>query len=389
MDRLQSFCITILSLIILLLATRGGLAAPECPPSSTGERGVRGLIAQYQSAPFDNRFAERVDRVLALPYVQGVSLYLPWRMFESAQGEFNWAFFDSMIASATRYRKVVALGLQTAAVSPDWVKARTQNISLDYILSAVGRRNQPIPWDPYYIQTLTQAIRAIGARYDGNPTIAFVNINGPSPLYGLEVNWPMVPNSLSASDVANLGFTLDKFVQNWNRMTDMFLSALPNTPLSIALNNHISIGGYSQPQVEAASIAIRNYALSQQMSVQPCRPFTVRLLGLNAGTGMRNQFRGPYEGSQSLTQYTALAWDVRQRAQLGYEAARVFSRNSAHGTSAYSPEQMYQMMEIGASHDANFVELKIPDILDPRSGKAYAPYAAALQAGDATLTGVR
>lgn len=363
-----------------------GLAsAAECGAISTGTHGARALIAQYQFAPFDERFARRVEAILQLPYVQGVSLYLPWRMLEPSEFAYDWYFSDVLFEAAARHRKLVAFGLQAAAVSPDWVKSRASSVALPYPLASVGTRQQPVPWDPKYVRALSTTVRALGSRYDGRAGIAFVTINGPSPLYGLEVNWPMGAGALAPEEEARLGFTLERFVHGWRGMVDTFLAAFPRTPLGLALNNHIDHRGILPGQAKQASEAIRDYALARQAQVQSCLPFTVRLLGLNGGTAARGMFSHPYEGPQSITPYTALALDVAERAQLGYEAARVFARESAHNTPAYTPKQFDRMMRIGVSHHANFIELKLPDLWDLGADVPYEPFAAAIRRGDAAL----
>src|SRR6185437_7298268 len=116
----------------LCSAFPGLASAAGCGPVSTGTRGARALIAQYQFAPFDGRFARRVEAVLELPYVQGISLYLPWHLLEPGERAYNWHFFDVLFEAAARHRKLVAFGLQTAAVSPDWVKGRASSVALPY-----------------------------------------------------------------------------------------------------------------------------------------------------------------------------------------------------------------------------------------------------------------
>ncbi|MFQ5875051.1 MAG: hypothetical protein ACE5JL_14820 [Dehalococcoidia bacterium] len=42
----------------------------------------------------------------------------------------------------------------------------------------------PVPWDPVYKEKFGDFLRALGARYNGNPTIEFFQTNAGSGLYG-------------------------------------------------------------------------------------------------------------------------------------------------------------------------------------------------------------
>jgi hypothetical protein len=104
-------------------------------------------------------------------------LRLPWAYLEPEEGRFDWSVVDT---PAQRY---IAAGRQIAFrftccesglkyATPEWVrKAGAKGYEWEN-----GKLWEPDYDDPIYLQKLEKFLAAAGARYDGSPHVAFVDI---------------------------------------------------------------------------------------------------------------------------------------------------------------------------------------------------------------------
>lgn len=111
-----------------------------------------------------------------------VQIYFGWADIEPTDDHFVWTRLDAAIASAvSQGRKVVfrmefsegdESGRQTYAPTWLWdVKGVPYRMINDNPLY-----KQPYYYDPTYLAELQEAVAAVGARYDGNPNIAYVDL---------------------------------------------------------------------------------------------------------------------------------------------------------------------------------------------------------------------
>lgn len=120
-----------------------------------------------------------------------------WSDIEPEEGAFRWAPIDDAIAAWSAAGRQFAFGVMCASthshkdrpfVTPEWVfKAGAKYTEIDLTpqqptTGTPGRKIAPVFDDPIFLQKLSKFIAALGARYDGNPAIAFVDVRS----YG---NW--------------------------------------------------------------------------------------------------------------------------------------------------------------------------------------------------------
>jgi len=120
-----------------------------------------------------------------------------WSDIEPEEGAFRWAPIDDAIAAWAGAGRQFAFGVVCASthshkdrpfVTPEWVfKAGAKYNEIDLTpqrptTGTPGRKIAPVFDDPIFLQKLAKFIAALGARYDGNPAIAFVDVRS----YG---NW--------------------------------------------------------------------------------------------------------------------------------------------------------------------------------------------------------
>jgi hypothetical protein len=131
------------------------------------------------------------DKVYTKDYI-GVGYTRPgWCDMEPQEGQYNWRPLDSFIAEFKRYGKKIGFAVMSVStgygheyVTPKWVfDAGAEPLAIPDNSTKSGRQIIPRHWtDPVFLAKLANFIKAFGARYDGNPDIAFLDIRN----YG---NW--------------------------------------------------------------------------------------------------------------------------------------------------------------------------------------------------------
>ena len=129
----------------------------------------------------------------ALDWFPGTSvayLRVLWNDVEPKEGEFRWDIFDSLVQNWTAKGKQVAFRIiccnQTENATPDWVReAGAKGIWFRYLGKDASEpeRWEPTYDDPVFLAKLTAFLRAFARRYDGDPSVAFVDV-GSFGLYG-------------------------------------------------------------------------------------------------------------------------------------------------------------------------------------------------------------
>jgi hypothetical protein len=96
--------------------------------------------------------------------------------------------------------------------------------------------NIPVPWDPILMSRWETFVRAFGARYDSNPAIASIKIQGVqsnSPELILPHNgpWGGCPNSDRNSNWQQVGYTRTRVLQTWQAYAETYAQAFPHKAL--------------------------------------------------------------------------------------------------------------------------------------------------------------
>ena len=127
-----------------------------------------------------------------LPGTSVVYLRVLWSDLEPKEGEFRWDIFDSIAQNWIKAGKQLAFRViccnQTENATPDWVReAGCKGIWFPPTYRDAdipkAERWEPAYDDPVFLEKLTNFLKAFAARYDGHPSVAFVDI-GSLGLYG-------------------------------------------------------------------------------------------------------------------------------------------------------------------------------------------------------------
>jgi len=132
---------------------------------------------------------EPSDALDGFPGCSVVYLRIPWSYLEPEEGVFNWAILDTpaqrWIARGGRGAfRITCSESWLRYATPEWVKkAGAQGVFWDYGkgVSEQGAFWDPAFADPVFLAKLENLLKAMAARYDGNPDVAFIDIGS----YGL------------------------------------------------------------------------------------------------------------------------------------------------------------------------------------------------------------
>jgi hypothetical protein len=188
------------------------------------------------------------DQVLENTNVDGVALRTAWDTLEPAEGEFDWSLVDREIEVAKAHGKEVSLSVVAGFRTPQWVYeagAAKFGFVWDKTWGApiCSRQHIPIPWDPVFLAKWRGFIRALGKRYDSEPTVPLVKITGLNS-FSEEALLPHFREKLIAhgpyqctsdDDVANWkmrGYTRAKVKLAWKSIVEAFAVTFPHKNLA-------------------------------------------------------------------------------------------------------------------------------------------------------------
>ena len=139
----------------------------------------------YSNIP--QNYGSRLAPDDALTWFEGCSavyLRIPWAYLEPEEGVYNWALLD------TPAQRWIAAGKQVGfrfTTSENWLEYATPKWVFDagaqktpYVWGEgpkpEGTHFDPVYVDPIYLEKLERFLAAAAARYDGNPSVAFIDV---------------------------------------------------------------------------------------------------------------------------------------------------------------------------------------------------------------------
>ena len=108
-----------------------------------------------------------------------VYIRILWKEFEPEEGEYNYPFIEDILKKARDNDQTVMFRMMQHSTResddvPEWLKAK-----IECPARPEGMRVKDCPSDPKFLEYFGRAIRAFGERFDGDSTLAFVDISLP------------------------------------------------------------------------------------------------------------------------------------------------------------------------------------------------------------------
>jgi Beta-galactosidase len=158
---------------ISLWAVLPGSGIAEAGPLRSAARGVYCLTQSEGVQHVDLPSLDCWDN----PNIVGVAIRATWAVIEPAPGQFDWSYLEEALRLAKSKKKLVAISIVAGIRSPDWVFGSATALRLTG-KEAKNRDMVPAPWDPAYLSAWKKLVQTFGARYDGDPLVAYVTATG-------------------------------------------------------------------------------------------------------------------------------------------------------------------------------------------------------------------
>lgn len=191
------------------------------------------------------------------PCLAGITYYIGWMRIEPKPGNYDFNNLKALLREAKLKEKKVNIAILTGRWSPDWVyDAGAEKMSWRHTDRLTANdssvpSHSPIPWDPTYTSELRKLISVLSSEI--RPYLSEINsiaITGGSNTNGLELNL-IGPDK----ELERIGFTSQRYEENWKQLIKLYGEAFPHTKLTIAI--HIQ---YGESRTDEISKEILNYA---------------------------------------------------------------------------------------------------------------------------------
>lgn len=117
------------------------------------------------------------DTVDDFPGMSTIYMRLPWAFIEPEEGKFDWEILDTPAQRWIDQGKKVAFRITSME---SWMQKATPQWVFDAGSKSYGVDNdrlvEPDYDDPIFLEKVENFVRAMAARYDGNPNVAFVDV---------------------------------------------------------------------------------------------------------------------------------------------------------------------------------------------------------------------
>ncbi len=187
------------------------------------------------------------DRIVNLPYVDGVVAYLHWNVLERQQGDFDLEPIRRIRNRAQQEGKRFILRIVTADHSPVWL----YRLGVPRVMENIdGRlRSVPLYWHPVYLQSLGALVKKIGEHFDGDPHLAAVQM-------GVGTYGEML---LGGREWMEKGFSNDIWTDTCRKIIDIYRDSFKKTPLIVMIMSQEFPGNrQTAPMTQVAEYAASN-----------------------------------------------------------------------------------------------------------------------------------
>jgi hypothetical protein len=129
----------------------------------TGQVTPQNTIGNLAKRPWTNR------------NVSGMRIKTQWQYIQPTAGIYSWTGIDEAMRLAAVNNKFIGLSVAAGLSTPQWVYDAG---ATRYALRDGTRTSMPVPWEDAFLNQWIGFIRALGARYDGNPALQYVVMGG-------------------------------------------------------------------------------------------------------------------------------------------------------------------------------------------------------------------
>ncbi len=207
---------------------------------------------------FDQSVAQ--ENILDYPYVDGITLIIPWYQTEPEDDQHDWSQLDDVVGRVAQRGKKVNLQVRPGSATPEWVYGEGDDdgcgqgdgdgaVKFMYrqktdLVGDVDRiEYAPLPWDDYYLDKWEEFLSNLSERYGNNQTINYIAIAGPNLKHATatelrpsdEVIEPCTESEIQR--LMDAGYTYEIYANAWKRMIDSTARIFPQKHLSFSTSD--------------------------------------------------------------------------------------------------------------------------------------------------------
>jgi Beta-galactosidase len=278
------------------------------------------------------------------PAVDGIVIRTFWSNVQPTPDQFDWSFIDSQVQAASESSKKVILVVLPGAFTPQWALQGVQSAQfvVDYGFVQGTTVTLPMPWDTTYLNRWFEFVRALGQRYDGNPTVVNVPATGPTSI-SEEMSLPNDRTAVASWE--RLGYTLHKYEDAWQQTLAAFMQSFPTTQISLTFYPGLPIPNASAETAtrdDIAAFAFTNYG----------KHIAFQENGLSAR-------KGPLSlGYDLVQQYSS-------KANVGFEMSTSATEKPEQMGGSTAASALQASVDLGLKADIKFLEIYEKDELNP------------------------
>jgi hypothetical protein len=204
--------------IVRTLILIGSLAGAALAPAKTFPAGIIRLFSTDVDNPGNSPSWTNVN-------LDGMRLRPGWDDVQTAPGAYNWSATDAVVSLGSQYGKTIGLSVGAGVFSPQWLYDAG---ATKYKLQDGSGLSMPLPWDPIFLTKWLALVRAMGARYDGNPALGYIVISG----LGQNVETFLAQTAADDASLTALGGTT-AWVAAAQEIISVYAEVFPTTPFFI------------------------------------------------------------------------------------------------------------------------------------------------------------
>jgi hypothetical protein len=215
-----------------------------------------GIIALFQVDRVEDPIGDLSKKDAWMnPQVDGIRLRTFWNVIQAQDATYNWSTIDQALSLANQYGKKVGVSIAAGTTTPQWVY---DSGAKRYVLADGSGDSMPLPWDAAFQNKWLPFIQAFGARYDGNPALAYVCPTGFMQVCVMYLAKTPADDSNLTALAVQAGYTDSRaaFIPAAEKIIAAFMTAFPTTPVILNPAIPFPTGG------QLAQDTVRNWGIA-------------------------------------------------------------------------------------------------------------------------------
>lgn len=226
--------VSVLALAVVLAAVSPAVAAESVQRRPD-------FLGLFAATEVRRPLAEQLDSLGKLfdgnPHLRGLSIRATWREIEPADGRFDWAPLDRVVAFARARKVLLTIDPIAAKYTPRWVYVRGakefQSIDVNPYHPTHGQTiTAPVPWDATYRTLWRRLLTELAARYGAEPSLVSVTVHGHN--HTAEMHMPRRPEDMTAW--GRLGWSVELVERDWKDWIDFYAQTFPRPRIGLVLS---------------------------------------------------------------------------------------------------------------------------------------------------------